>query len=55
METGYATLSTGQKITFGDCTSGLNYLHPGAEIVIDGVVNVDRQVIQAYVIGEAHL
>lgn len=50
---GMATLSTGHKITFGKCTTGLSNLKPGAEIVVDGVVNVNKKIIQAYSIKEA--
>lgn len=50
-----ATLSTGQQITFGNCTSGLTNLKPGAEIIIDGVVNVNKKVIQAFAIKQASL
>lgn len=52
---GIATLSTGQQITFGDCTSGLTNLRPGAEIVVDGIVNVDKKVIQVFNVKEASL
>jgi hypothetical protein len=52
---GVATLSTGQQITFGDCTSGLTNIRPGAEIVVDGVVNVDRKTIQIYNVKPASL
>lgn len=52
---GVATLSTGQQITFGDCTSGLSNIRPGAEIVVDGVVNVDKKTIQVYKVGPAIL
>ena len=55
IQVGIATLSTGQKITFGDCTTGLSVLRPGAEIIVDGVVNVDKKEIQAYVLREASL
>lgn len=52
---GIATLSTGQQITFGDCTTGLTNIRPGAEIVVDGVVNVDRKTIQIYNVKPASL
>lgn len=52
---GIATLSTGQQITFGDCTSGLNVIRPGAEIIVDGVVNVDKKVIQVFNVKEASI
>ena len=52
---GIATLSTGQQITFGDCTSGLNVIKPGAEIIVDGVVNTDKKVIQVFNVKEASI
>lgn len=55
IQAGVATLSTGQQVTFGDCTKGLTTLKAGADIVVDGVVNVDKKVIQAYTIKAASL
>lgn len=40
VDIGTLTLSTGHQVVFGDCTSGLNYIQPGTEIIVDGVVNV---------------
>jgi hypothetical protein len=49
---GTCTLSSGQQIALGACTSGLTNLALGADVVVNGVVNTDQNVVQAYTIAQ---